>query len=533
MTNSAPTQAQRPEAQYAKAVEALNRGQWREAQTLAMPLVRQVPSHAGVHFVAGVAALYLEQNPLAAELLGRAARLNPARADYLAQHARALSSGRFMREAVEAADRAIALAPADALTLDTLGVVYTQANEHAKAADLFRHAVELMPSHAVFRFNLATSLTFIGEIEAAECEYEACLRLEPRYWKAYLARSQLRRQSPEDNHVEAMEAALARAQDEPDARMYLNLALAKELEDMGAYERSLDCLATGKAANARAHGYTIQRDAEVFDAIRRAFDALPGLTRGHETTEPIFVIGMPRSGTTLVDRILSGHSRVSSAGELQNFSVVLKRASGSTTRYLLDADTVARAPGVDWRKLGEAYLASTRPGTGIVAHFIDKLPHNFIYAGFIARALPGAKIFCLRRNAMDTCLSNFRQLFALTSPYYDYSFDLEDTARYYVLFERLMAYWNEAAPGRILDVRYEEIVDDQAGQSRRLIEACGLPWEEGCLDFERNQAPVATASAVQVRSPIFRTSLGRWKRYGDRLDGVRRILEAAGIDVER
>ena len=135
---------------------------------------------------------------------------------------------------------------------------------------------------------------------------------------------------------------------------------------------------------------------------------------------------MPRSGTTLVERMLSSHPDVHSAGELQDFGIVLKRASGSQTRQMLDVDTIERAREADWKKVGEAYLQATRPNTGSTPRFIDKLPHNFLYAGFIAKALPNAKLVCLRRNPMDTCLGNFRQLFAQTSPYYDYSFDIMD-----------------------------------------------------------------------------------------------------------
>ena len=258
-------------------------------------------------------------------------------------------------------------------------------------------------------------------------------------------------------------------------------------------------------------------------------DALAGGGEGHANCEPIFVVGMPRSGTTLVDRILSSHSTVSSAGELQNFGVVLKRASGSQTPHMLDAETIAAATGLDWARVGAAYVESTRPGTGHRLHFVDKLPHNFLYAGFIARALPNAKIICLRRDPMDVCLSNFRQLFALTSPYYDYSFDLMDTGRYYLMFERLMARWHASMPGRILEVRYEELVDNQEAVTRELVAWCGLDWEQTCLRFENNQAPVATASAVQVRSPMFRTSLQRWKRYGDRMDELYRFLEDEGV----
>ena len=138
-------------------------------------------------------------------------------------------------------------------------------------------------------------------------------------------------------------------------------------------------------------------------------------------------------------------------------------------------------------------------------------------------------MICLRRDPMDTVLGNFRQLFALSSPYYDYSFDVVDTARYYVLFDRLMAFWHERLPGRILEVRYEDVVRDQEAQTRRLLDHCGLPWDDACLAYEKNAAPVATASLVQVRSPIYDTSIGRWKRYGDGLDDALAVLREAGL----
>jgi hypothetical protein len=154
-----------------------------------------------------------------------------------------------------------------------------------------------------------------------------------------------------------------------------------------------------------------------------------------------------------------------------------------------------------------------------------------LYAGHIAAALPNARIICLRRDPMDTCLSNFRQLFAMTSPYYDYSFDLLDTGRYYILFDRLMTFWRERLPGRILEVEYEALVEHQEAGTRQLLDFCDLSWDDACLRFEENEAPVGTASAVQVRSKMYRSSMKRWKRYERQLAGLREVLANAGIEV--
>lgn len=520
-----------PRPVYQAAIEALNRGDWVRAASLAESLMPRIPPHAGVHFVAGVAALQLQRVQEGLRHLQLAVHHNPRRPDYVAQFARALALARLTRESVVAADAATEMAPEDPATLDTLAVVYTQANEHAKAVGLFRRALQSMPGRAVSHFNLATSLTFMGQLEQAEREYDACLALDPTFWKAHLALAQLRKATPDDNHLERLRTLLLDAPDAT-ARMYLHLAQAKELEDLGGYEEAFQHLSAGKAAGGEGRGYASSRDAAVFDALRELFAAPMELGGGAAADAPIFVVGMPRSGTTLVDRILSSHSQVHSAGELQNFGVVLKRLSGSRTPALFDTDTLRRGLQVDPSALGDAYVDSTRPGTAAKPYFVDKLPHNFLYLGYIARALPNAKIICLRRHPMDTCLGNFRQLFAQTSPYYDYSFDLLDTGRYYLMFDALMRHWGRVLPGRILEVHYEQLVDDQEAQTRRLLAHCGLGWEDACLRFAENAAPVATASAVQVRSPLHRQALARWRRYGGAMDGLRSLLEASGVPID-
>ena len=526
---TAPTEEQKK--RYGQSVDALNRGDWKQAQHIAMHLLREVPPHAGVYFVAGVAARELMQIPLALQCLQRAVDLNPARADYLAQFARALSQASEPRAAVELADRAVALGPSDPVTLDTLGVVYSQAHAEGKAADMFRRVVEMQPGQARYHFNYATALIHAGDIEGAERELTTCLAADSHAWKAHLSLSLMRKQTVESNHLEALRSLLPEAEGDVMGELCVNMAMSKEYEDLGDYHKAFAHLTTGKHAVQVTRGYSSEDDVRLFAAIREAYEQIDPRVAGDPSEEPIFVIGMPRTGTTLVDRILSSHPDVMSAGELQNFGVLLKRATGSTTGPMLDLDTMSRVGNVDWAALGHAYIESTRPLTGSRPRFVDKLPHNFLFAGFIAKALPNARIVCLRRNPMDTCLSNFRQLFTLASAHYDYSFDLLDTGRYYVEFDRLIAYWRNALPGRILEVDYESLVDDQEEGTRTLLQFCGLDWNPACLEFHDNEAPVATASAVQVRAPMNRSSVDRWRRYESDLSELKSLLEAAGISV--
>ncbi|MFZ0869767.1 MAG: sulfotransferase [Rhodanobacter sp.] len=516
---------------HTRLTTAFDRRAWQRAQQLAEHLLLLEPGHAGVHYLAGMATLELQQMPAALEYLRKAVVLDPTRVDFMVQFAKALTLANRNRDAKVVADRAMTLSPVDPKILDTLGAIYTQVGDYASAVIVFRQAVTLAPHHAAYRYNLATALLSAGALAASEAEIEACLALDPHYWRAHLSLAQLRRQTPANNHVARLQAQLSQNAADTPALVCLHMALAKEYEDLADYPNAFEHLVRGKTAGAN-RDYSIRQDEALFAAIAETFPQPRAPAAGCPSEEPIFIIGMPRTGTTLAERIISSHPGVHSAGELRNFAMSLKHLSGSRTPALIDAGTVARAGNVDWKQLGEIYLASTRPGTAHKPRFIDKLPHNFLYAGFIANAFPNAKIICLRRDPMDTCLSNFRQLFPPKSPYFDYSFNLLDTGRYYVLFDRLMAHWQRMFAGRILQVQYETLVDHQESSSRQLLEFCGLPWHDDCLRFEKNPNPVATASVVQVREPIYRSALQRWKKYEPQLSELHELLREAGIPLD-
>jgi tetratricopeptide (TPR) repeat protein len=521
-----------PARTYQQAIDAFNHRDWRRVLECTARLLPTAPRHDGLHYLSGIASLELQMFQAAAQHLGYAAGIAPAHGGYAVQHARALLALRMTNEALTEAHRALALKLEDPAALDTLGVVLSLCNAQASAVQAFRRAAELAPRTPQYRFNYATALVAAGELELAEEETERCLELDPKAWNAHLTLAQLRKQTTSSNHIPRLEQLLSEARSDIRAQICLHLALAKEYEDVDQYPIAFEHLTLGKAAAGRQRNYVFERDEAMFNALMKMFDLPVTPTKGADSEEPIFVIGMPRSGTTLVERIISNHPDVLSAGELQNFGVALKRMSGSRTSPLLDADTVERCQALDWQALGREYLQSTRPLTGSTPHFVDKLPHNFLLAGFIARALPNARIVCLRRNPLDTCLSNFRQLFALNSSYYDYSYDLLDTGRYYVLFDKLIAHWQHVLPGRVLEVSYEALVDDQENVSRRIIEFCKLPWNDACLRFHENDSPVATASAVQVREPMNRRSVDRWRRYEPQLAELKSLLRTHGIDIK-
>lgn len=456
--------------------------------------------------------------------------------DFRALHREALAVARLSRAALPAADRVLArfpnqLAIPDQLaTLDMLGAACSMNNAYQRAVDVNRRAVSLAPDDARTHYNFATALMFTGDFAGAEREIARCLALQPTLWDAYTLQSKVRIPGAERHRVDELEALIERYGSNPRARERLNLALAREYEGLHDFERAFDCLAEGNAAGKSYRGYDCRRDEQLFEAlIRHVPIAQP--RAGYDTDEPILVFGMPRSGTTLVERILSSHPQVKSCGELRQFSMLVKCMSGSASADLIDADTVSRCRSLDWKELGERYLADTRPLSGQAPRFVDKFPHHFLHAGFLANALPRARMICVRRNPLDTCLGNFREVFSESSTLHGYACDLMDTGRYYILFDRLMAHWQEIFPGRILEVSYESLVQDPGAQTRAMLEFCGLPWDPACLSFEANRAPTATASAAQVRSPIHRDGVQRWRFYEKQLAPLAGMIARAGIAV--
>lgn len=514
----------------ARAREALRRGDLGLASSLAKALVLEDKHKPEGYFLLGIAAAESGQIAKAIPLIQAAIDRGP-QAEYLAQLARLFILLHRDGDASDAAQRALRLDPQDAHTLDTIGCVLTRLGGHESSVDVFRKAVAAEPDNRDYLYNLAAACGFTGRIEEAREHYEAILAADPDNARVHYAVALLSRQSAASNHVGRLKAALSRS-DDPAEALRICYALAKELEDLGDDE-AFDHLSAANDQHKRGIGYDFAQDAAIFDAVERLFAGPLAAGAGQPDSAPIFIVGMPRTGTTLVDRILSSHRDVSSAGELQAMPVAVKRLAGTASRTVIDPQTVGASGRIDPESLGEAYLAqASHHRTEETPRFTDKLPANFLYVGHIARALPNARIVCLRRNPMDTVWSNYKNLFARQSSYYGYSYDLMDTARYYARFDRLMALWDRLYPGRVLQLSYERLVADQEGESRRLLDHCGLPWDERCLDFHRNGSAVATPSAAQVRRALNAEGVGKWRRYEQQLAPVRRFFEDRCIALD-
>jgi tetratricopeptide (TPR) repeat protein len=424
----------------------------------------------------------------------------------------------------------------DGPKLQEVAGTYLQCGQHASAARCHARAVELQPSNPDFLYNLATSRTAFGQLDEAERLFTRAIELNPRDYGAWLNRSILRRRSPEDNHVSALQALLRELAADDPARIQPYFALSRELEDLGRYEESFACLQRGAQLRRAGMRYDVTEDEAALAMIARVFDEDLFDRAGPDfvSDRPLFILGLPRSGTTLVDRIVSAHSSVDSLGEHSSLALAVQRLAGRATEDAAapaagKAELIERSARIDFAELGRQYCRAIDGFGNPAPRLIDKTPLNFLYLGLIRLSLPGARVIHLRRHPLDSCYAIYKTLFRAGYPF---SYTLQETGRYYIAYHGLMAHWRKTLPGGFLDVDYEALIADPEGQARRIIDYLGLDWEAGCLQFHRHSGAAATASAAQVRQPIYSTSVGMWRNYARQLAPLARRLREQGIDVD-
>jgi tetratricopeptide (TPR) repeat protein len=513
----------------ARVWEFLQRGEAREAIDACEQLNRQFPDFASGWHTASQLALKLNNPKMALAAVTMALKYEPDSTSWAIQKAQCVARLGDLQQLDAELQQLSARKMDTAYQLSALAMLQTQLGRRDKAMELYQLAARLEPQVAVHFYNVACMQRSLGELESAETNYDQAIRLNAADYESYKIRSDLRQQTPERNHVAELEQLLVNGIEDERGRVQVCYALAKELEDLGDYGRSFRHLQTGSNVRRERMQYDISRDVDTMAAIRRAFpaDLFTRAAKGNASEEPVFVLGLPRTGTTLVERILSSHSDVMSAGELNHFAMQLTamlKAKSAARKMSRDEMVVASAD-LDFAALGDAYLQSTRPLTGRTPRFVDKMPLNFLYVGLIRLALPNAKIIHLQRDAMDTCYAIYKQLFVDAYPF---SYRLEELAQYYVGYRQLMEHWNAVLPGVVHTVHYEALVADLESESRRLLNFCGLEWQSQCLQFHTNPDASTTASTAQIRRPIYSSSIGKWRNYEQQLQPVADILQKAG-----
>jgi len=421
-----------------------------------------------------------------------------------------------------------AAAAADPNGLARASMLYSQSGAHDAALRCHRRLAAQFPRHPEVLKGLAAAETATGLMDEAEAHLDQAIALDPGDFDAYYNRATLRRQTRARNHVDELRRVLAGPAAGTRGEIPVCYALAKELEDLGEYRAGFASLKRGADRRRASLSYRVEDDVAAMAAIAETFTAalLSRPVLAASDAAPIFILGLPRSGTTLVDRILNAHSEVESLGELTDFAQALTSGLTGAKGKL---DLIRRAGSMDFAALGRRYLDSVAGMPRSKPIFIDKLPSNFLYIGLIRLALPRARIIHLRRDPMDCGYAMYKTLFRMGYPF---SYALDDLARYMAAQYRLMAHWRAAAPGFVRDVDYEVMVSAPEPTARALMADLGLDWEPGCLRFHERAAPAATASAAQVQQPIYQSSVGLWRHYQAELQPLARALADEGLSVD-
>ena len=510
--------------------EQISKNNIKQAIADCKQLNREHPDFASGWHTASQLAMKLMNAPLALTAIERALSIEPKNTEWLLQKGSCLVRLQQMEELKSLVEHLSSHTMKSAYESSAMGMLLTQLGQREEAVQHYEKAAALDPNEAKHYYNIGCLLRTLGDFESAEQNLDHAISLNPIDYESHKIRSDIRQQTPADNHVETLEKLVDSDIDEKKAKVHICYALAKELEDLGESERSFHYLKMGSDIRRRYMQYNVQRDLDTFASLQKTFNAdLFKNTRGGDSnSEAIFVLGLPRTGTTLVERVLSSHSDVFAAGELNNFALQmtnLVRAEGTNEKIDRD-ELIALSAKLNFSKLGEAYIKSTRPLTGHTARFIDKMPLNYLYVGLIHLALPNSKIIILQRDPMDTCYAIYKQLFVDAYPF---SYDLKDLAKYYAAYHELMEHWNTVLPGVIHTIKYEEVVNDLEKETRRLLEYCGLEWQAQCLQFHENKEASTTASTAQVRQPVYQSSVGKWRNYEKQLQPIVEILNQAGI----
>lgn len=414
---------------------------------------------------------------------------------------------------------------ADPNLLARATALFSQMAAHREALACHRALHGRFPTHPPILRALAAAETACGLLGEAEAHLDQAIARDPSEADDWYNRSVLRRQTAERNHVAQLRPRIAEANGGDIAP--LAYTLAKELEDLGEHAESFAWLKRGADARRARLSYRVEGDVEAMASIARAFsaDKLGQSIPKASGSRPIFIVGLPRTGTTLLEQMLGMHPCFVALGELTELPMAVVRAAGPGDK----SETIRRAAEIDFAAFGQDYLRAVAGYGDDRRTSIDKLPSNFLYIGMLRLGLPDARIVHLRRHPVDTAYAIYKTLFRMGYPY---SYDLNDLGLYFGAYHRLMKHWRLAAPGYVIDVDYEDLVGAPEQTLRSLLERLDMEWDPRCLEFQSAEGPVATASAVQVREPVHARSVGRWRRH---LDGMVPFIDALreqGIAVE-
>jgi tetratricopeptide (TPR) repeat protein len=508
-----------------KAAGALHANRIPEAEALLREHLKQYPTDAAAIRMFAEVAARLERYTDAENLLARCLQLAPGFTAARRNYATVLHRQYKDARALEEVDRLLAGDPRDPTYRNLKAAILGNLGRYAESIELYAGILAEYPHQEKVWLNYGHALKTAGRQQESIDAYRKCIALAPHSGSAYWSLANLKtfRFNPAD--LDAMRAQLARTDLDHGERMYMSFAAGKALEDTREYALSFECYARGNSLRHAQLGYDPERTSARVRRCRQTqtrdfFEQRRGY--GATAADPIFIVGLPRAGSTLIEQILASHSAVEGTMELPDLISIARSLPGVGAGAARYPATLAPLSASECRSLGEQYIRQTRIQRKSAApFFIDKMPNNFPYIGFIQLTLPNARIIDARRHPIGCCFSVFKQHFARGQ---SFAYDLRDLGRYYRDYVELMAHYDEVLPGRVHRVIYEKLIGDTETEVRRLLQYCGLPFEERCLRFYENDRAVRTASSEQVRQPIFRDALEHWRHFEPWLGPLKEAL---------
>ena len=509
---------------------AARAGDWETAGRCAAQLLKLDQDSAEGHFLGGQTAKATGKFDVAEKSFRRALLADRERYDAAVELAELYVRLQRNREAVALLRSYAGKLGNSPLYQEMAASALSRMDLHEEALPLYQQACNLQPEIERFRTGLAACNVYLGEIEAARRSYEQLLQRHPNHQRFHYELARLRT-ATDPEHVARMKDVLEKTALPARQNIFLYYAIGKELEDLGEWDEAFEYYERGGSAVKSVSPYHVDTDLELIDAIIETCTAswLEAGVHGRagpvqaSHSSPIFVVGLPRTGTTLTERIVSSHSLVGSVGESFFLPQALRAVSGVRNNENLTPGIIRAAAGTAPGELSSRYIDAVGYKLGNEPKFVEKLPENFLLIGFIARSFREHAVIHLRRHPMDACFAMFKQ------SYFRYAYSLEDVGRYYVAYDRLMRHWRSLLGGRLIEVCYEDLVANPEQEIRQLLDRLGLPFEEACLSFETRCASTRTASAVQVREKIHARSVGRWRHFERQLAPLQDFLLSEGI----
>jgi tetratricopeptide (TPR) repeat protein len=522
-----------PHPELIKASRLLRDGKQGKAESLVRDLLKKHPADVSAIKMLADIGVKMGQLKDAGNLLERCLELAPNFHSARHSYAIVLMRRQEPETAIGEAEKLLALEPDNPNFLTLKAYILNRIGDQAGALEIYEKVLKHYPNQARAQMSYGHTLHAVGRLEDSIAAYKKCISLSPEVGEAYWSLANLKTFRFSDEDIENMRAQVTTEGGDADDQSHLAFSLGKALEDRKEFDESFKFYKRGNAIRRVTHRHNLK--VNVLDSLRQVrtlpkafFEQRKGW--GYSAPDPIFIVGLPRAGSTLLEQILASHSQVEGTAELMDI-IAISRQLGDKTRENPAGkypEILAELTQDQVRELGESYLETTRiQRTTDRPFFIDKLPNNFLHIGLISLILPNSKIIDARRHPMGGCFSGYKQLFARGQTF---TYDLEDIGKYYRDYVRVMDHWDKALPGRVHRVQYEEMVADTEAQIRALLDYCELEFEEQCLRFYETERSIRTPSAEQVRKPIYQEGMEQWRNFEAYLDPLK---EALGPEVRR